>query len=301
MDGVFENRTAACIAPYADAQGGNAPCMFTPDQIRGAVHRAGCRPLSDPCPLHRRRRHPRRHRRAGGRPRRQRPLARRSTRSPICNWSHPDDLAALCRTGRHGQHAAALGLRLTRSIPNPATPLIGPARCPHDLSVPQPDRRRRALVPNSDWAVSTLNPFEIIDTAVTRATPARAGPAPSPSCPHERLTVERGRARLYHQRRRRLLARHLCGALRPGLSADFIVLDRDIFTCDARRHRRNPRAVHPFQGPRSLPRPRFHRLRITMKPIAPEDRRIANIARGRIHILRLPRWRGLGRRHPATG
>ncbi len=36
MDGVFENRTAALLAPYADAPGGNCPTMFTP--------------RADPCP-----------------------------------------------------------------------------------------------------------------------------------------------------------------------------------------------------------------------------------------------------------
>jgi len=33
MDGGLENRTAALIAPYADALAGNAPLMFAPDQI----------------------------------------------------------------------------------------------------------------------------------------------------------------------------------------------------------------------------------------------------------------------------
>ncbi|MCB2134975.1 MAG: amidohydrolase, partial [Rhodobacteraceae bacterium] len=33
LDGVIENRTAAMIAPYSDVQGGNAPLMFSPEQI----------------------------------------------------------------------------------------------------------------------------------------------------------------------------------------------------------------------------------------------------------------------------
>ena len=34
MDGVFENRTAACLGAYADAPGGNAPCMFGAEATR---------------------------------------------------------------------------------------------------------------------------------------------------------------------------------------------------------------------------------------------------------------------------
>src|SRR5690606_23101179 len=33
LDGVIENRTAAMISDYSDAEGGNAPLMFTPAQI----------------------------------------------------------------------------------------------------------------------------------------------------------------------------------------------------------------------------------------------------------------------------
>ncbi|MDT8856402.1 amidohydrolase family protein [Paracoccaceae bacterium Fryx2] len=33
LDGVLENRTAAMIAPYADAAGGNAPLMYPPEKI----------------------------------------------------------------------------------------------------------------------------------------------------------------------------------------------------------------------------------------------------------------------------
>ena len=33
MDGGLENRTAAMLAPYADAAKGNAPLMFSPDQV----------------------------------------------------------------------------------------------------------------------------------------------------------------------------------------------------------------------------------------------------------------------------
>ncbi|MEO5613697.1 MAG: amidohydrolase family protein, partial [Cypionkella sp.] len=41
---------------------------------------------------------------------------------------------------------------------------------------------------NSDWAVTTLNPFEIIGTAVTREPPRARGVA-EPFFPDQRLTV----------------------------------------------------------------------------------------------------------------
>ncbi|MXN21015.1 amidohydrolase family protein, partial [Pseudooceanicola sp. GBMRC 2024] len=34
LDGVLENRTAAMLEDYADAEGGNAPLMFVPDQLK---------------------------------------------------------------------------------------------------------------------------------------------------------------------------------------------------------------------------------------------------------------------------
>ncbi|OZA10136.1 MAG: hypothetical protein B7Y02_11300, partial [Rhodobacterales bacterium 17-64-5] len=37
MDGVYENRTAANLAPYADAGGGNAPCMFTAEATKALM------------------------------------------------------------------------------------------------------------------------------------------------------------------------------------------------------------------------------------------------------------------------
>ena len=52
MDGVYENRPAAHLRSYADAEGGNAPCMFSAEATK-ALMTAGRGALCDPCPRHR--------------------------------------------------------------------------------------------------------------------------------------------------------------------------------------------------------------------------------------------------------
>ena len=108
MDGGLENRTAAMIAPYADAAGGNAPLMFDPGQIaalftaldaaRFQIHvhcigDAATRATLDGIEAAR----------AG-----QWPLAGAPPDCP-CRGRGPCRLSALCRPGCHGEHAAAMG------------------------------------------------------------------------------------------------------------------------------------------------------------------------------------------------
>jgi predicted amidohydrolase YtcJ len=85
---------------------------------------------------------------------------------------------------------------------------------------------------SSDWAVSTLNPFEIIETAMTRQ--ARRSERPkAPFFADQALTIEEC-VRGYTVNAARACWRdHFTGMLRPGFSADLVILDRDIFACQA--------------------------------------------------------------------
>jgi predicted amidohydrolase YtcJ len=86
------------------------------------------------------------------------------------------------------------------------------------------------LALSSDWGVSTLNPFAIIETAITRQPPGGGVPA---FLPQERL--DRWQAVLGYTRgaARALWCEDEAGSLAPGKAADLIVLDRDIFACPA--------------------------------------------------------------------
>ncbi|MEM7291942.1 MAG: amidohydrolase family protein, partial [Pseudomonadota bacterium] len=81
---------------------------------------------------------------------------------------------------------------------------------------------------SSDWAVSTFNPFEIMQVAVTRQDP-EAGPDSEVLTPQHRVdvdTVVRGYTRHAAECAWRADS---TGTLEQGKHADLIVLDRDIY------------------------------------------------------------------------
>lgn len=90
-----------------------------------------------------------------------------------------------------------------------------------------------ALALSSDWGVSTLNPFEIMETAITRMPPERGDDHP-PFLPEERLTIAECVAGYTVQAARAAWRSDETGTLGIGKCADIIVLDQDIFTCPAR-------------------------------------------------------------------
>ena len=229
LDGGLENRTAALIDDYADAQGGNCPLMFPPDQIRAlftALDAARFQ-IHVHC------------------------IGDRATRAALdgfqaacdangpwpglhqiahCQLVHPDDRPRF----------AALGVMANLQpfwactdpiIPDDTMAMIGPARAPWTYA-------NRSLIDagapwciNSDWAVTTLNPFEIIGTAITREPPRHRGRA-APFFPAERMTIHEAVLGYTTHAAAACWRGHYSGALRPGFSADLIILDRDIFTCD---------------------------------------------------------------------
>ncbi|MCX8509967.1 MAG: amidohydrolase, partial [Rhodobacteraceae bacterium] len=228
MDGGLENRTAAMIEPYADASGGNAALMFTPDQTRdffvaldAARFQIHVHCIGD--------------------------LATRVTldgieaaRAANGFWpaqhqiahvqiTHPDDRR---RFGELGVMAnmQPLWAAWDPIIPDVSMDLVGQAR--HDWVY-----AFRSLIDagapyciNSDWPVSTLNPLEIIETAVTRQSSAGKGRR-EPFIPSECLTVQEAVAGYTTHAARAAWNEDLAGSLARGKSADFIVLDRDIFAC----------------------------------------------------------------------
>ncbi|AWD22788.1 amidohydrolase [Fuscovulum blasticum] len=228
MDGVFENRTAALLAPYADAPGGNAPCMFGPEQTktlftaldvaRFAIHvhvigDAAARRAIEGLEAAR----------AANGPW---PAAHQLTHLQLLDAG---DIARLALAGATA-NIQPLWARLDPLIPDIALDMIGPARRAQTYAF------RRLLAAgtdwclSSDWPVSTLNPFEIIETAVTRQARRAEGPRAA-FLPEQALTVEEAVLGYTAHAARACWRGDTTGILRPGFSADVIVLDQDIFSC----------------------------------------------------------------------
>ena len=229
MDGGLENRTAAMIEPYADVLGGNAPLMFTPDQTRdffvtldAARFQIHVHCIGD--------------------------MATRATLDGIAAaraangfWpalhqiahvqvTHPSDWP---RFGELGVMAnmQPLWAAWDPVIPDVSMDLVGQARHGWVYAFRSLIDAGAPWCINSDWPVSTLNPFEIIETAVTRQASSGKGRR-EPFIPAECLTVHEAVAGYTTHAARAAWNEDLAGSLARGKSADFILLDRDIFACD---------------------------------------------------------------------
>ena len=229
MDGGLENRTAAMLAPYADAAAGNAPLMFTPDQIaalftaldaaRFQIH-VHC--IGD---------HATRATLDGFQ-------AARHANGPwpsLHQIAHVEvvDPADMPRFAALGVMANMQPLWAANDpvIPEPTWDMIGPARLPNTYPFRSLIDAGAPFCLSSDWAVTTLNPFEIIGTAVTREPPRSRGRT-APFHPEQRLTVAEAVQGYTTAAAAACWRGHFTGQITPGFSGDLIMLDRDILTCD---------------------------------------------------------------------
>lgn len=224
FDGVLENQTAAMLAPYADT-GGNAPVMFTPDQTQSlftaldaarfqihvhVIGDAAARAALDGIEHAAREngRWPARHQ-----------LAHLQT-------LHEADIPRLAALGATA-NVQPLWARHDPVVPDLWMDTLGPARLPLTYAFRRMLDAGADWCLSSDWPVTTLNPFEIIETAVTRQPPGGTRP---PFFPAERLTVAEAVEGYTTRAAAACWREGFTGMLRPGFSADLIVLDRDIFT-----------------------------------------------------------------------
>jgi predicted amidohydrolase YtcJ len=227
FDGVLENRTAAMIAPYADPQGGNAPVMFPEalvaemftalDAARFQIHvhvigdmaaRAALDGFAAAMV-------------ANGRW----PSLHQLAHLQVI---HPDDIGRIAALGAMA-NVQPLWAQSDPVVPDVTMDMVGEARADLVYAFRRMIDAGAAWCLSSDFSVTTLNPFEIIETAVTRQP---AGGAAPPFLPAERLTVEEALVGYTTQAAAACWRGHAAGMLRPGFSGDLIVLDRDITTCD---------------------------------------------------------------------
>lgn len=227
LDGVLENRTAVMLEDYSDAAGGNAALMFDPEQLRQLfiafdaarfqlhIHVIGdgaARIALDGLEAAQN---------ANG----AWPSLHQLTHLQVLD---PADIRRFRPLGAVAS-IQPLWARHEPSVTDVALPMIGEAR--GRWMYPWRSLREAGahITVTSDWGVSTLNPFAIMETAVTRQ-PVGAKPDYPVFLPEERLdvaTVVRG----YTVNAAAAAWRsEETGSLSPGKYADLIILDRDIFS-----------------------------------------------------------------------
>ena len=244
MDGIFENRTAACLSPYADPPGGNAPCMFTHaqtlalftalDAARFQIHvhvigDAACARSLDGLEAARA---------ANG----DWPACHQITHLQLVD---PADLPRLAQMAM--ANIQPLWARFDPKIPDIALEMIGPARLPQTYAFRSMLDAGAAFTLSSDWPVSTLNPFEIIGTAITRQARLAEDPGP-PFLPDEALSIGESVAGYTLHAARAAWREGYTGRLLPGFSADLIVTDQDIFACPPEQVAETRVLLTLFQG-----------------------------------------------------
>ena len=113
--------------------------------------------------------------------------------------------------------------------------ILGPERAKRQYPMESMRKSGARLAAGSDWPVSTVNPYEAIQVAVTRQQINVPGDAPW--IPEEKLALfdvvdayTFGGAYLMHQEK-------VTGSLAVGKAADLVVLDQNIFTI-------SPSAIH---------------------------------------------------------
>ena len=227
LDGGLENRTAAMIEPYIG--GGKAPLMFAPDHIaalftaldaaRFQIHVHCIGDMATRAALD----------------------GFQAARAANGAWPslhqiahvevvHPDDQK---RFGELGVMANMQPLWATNDpiIPEPTWTMVGPARMAQVYPFRSLIDAGAPWCVSSDWAVTTLSPFEIIGAAVTREPPRRRGRA-EVFTPLERITVEEAVMGYTTGAAAACWRGNYTGRIALGYSGDVIVLDRDIFACD---------------------------------------------------------------------
>jgi predicted amidohydrolase YtcJ len=226
LDGVFENRTAAMIEDYCDEAGGNAPVMFEQGHLAELftafdaarfqihVHVIGDRAALDALETAR---------------------ARNAPWPSLHQLAHvqvldPNDIPRFRQLGVVA-NIQPLWARHKPSVDSVALPMAGEKRGRWMYAFRSLLDHGAMIAVSSDWGVSTLNPFPIMQTATTRQPPRRGSNHPV-FLPEERITVGEVVRGYTVNAAASAWRGDITGSLAPGKLADLIILDRNIFTID---------------------------------------------------------------------
>jgi hypothetical protein len=229
LDGVLENRTGVMIEDYSDALGGNGQLMFGHNQVKelftafdAARFQIHVHVIGDGAV---------------------RAALDGLEAARVANGDWPSlhqlahvqciDPADIPRFRQLGVMAniQTLWARHEPSVTDVALPMVGEERGKWMYAFRSLIDAGAPYALSSDWGVSTLNPFPIMETAITRQPPRMNGDHPV-FLPEQRMTREecvRGYTIFAAQAAWR---ERETGSLSVGRYADIIILDRDIFTCD---------------------------------------------------------------------
>ena len=232
LDGVLENRTAAMLEPYSDAAGGNAPLMFEPQQILDwftaidaerfqiHVHVIGDRAIRaalDGMEAARK---------ANG----EWPGLHQLAHVQVID---PADLPRFRQLGAMA-NMQALWARYEPDIPDFTMDMVGPLRGPWVYAFRSMIDAGAPNCLSSDWPVSSLNPFEIMETAMTRQLPDTRQQA-EPFFPEQRMTAfECVKAYTVHAAAAAWRSGST-GSLEPGKFADMVLVDRNPLKIEAQQ------------------------------------------------------------------
>jgi predicted amidohydrolase YtcJ len=224
-DGVIEARTAALLAPYLDRKGDIGPLNYTPEDLAARitaldhegfqihVHAIGDRAIRttlDALARARQENGPRDAR-------------------PVIAHLELIDPADIPRFRTEGVIASfqPFWAQADEYITDLTVPALGPARSRWLYPIGSVMNSGAIVVGGSDWTVSSLNPMDAIQVAITRRDIFKtAGPA---WIPEERVDLPRMLAAYTINAAYAVRMERENGSLEPGKVADLIVLDRNLF------------------------------------------------------------------------
>ncbi len=233
VDGVLENFTGSLLAPYCDGCGGrteNTGLQFVdPVLLAEAVTRLDS--LGFQVHLHT----------IGDRAVRtalDAVQAARDANGPADRRHHlahvqvvqPDDVPRFRRLGV-AANCQALWAHLEPQMSELTIPFLGEERVAMQYPFGDLLRAGTVLAMGSDWPVTTADPLQQLEVAVTRVGPEHRGSAPflpaqALALPDAIAAFTRGSAYVNHDE-------HDSGTIAVGMRADLAVLDRDILAPDA--------------------------------------------------------------------
>jgi len=229
IDGVVESHTAALLEPYVDRPGDRGTPLLEPEAFEALavaldragfqihVHAIGDRAIRMSLDAFE----------AAGRANGFRDMRHHIVHLELID---PADIPRFRRLGVTANFQA-LWAYADPYITDLTLPILGPGRSRWLYPIGSVARTGAVIVGGSDWSVSSMNPLEAIEVALTRRGPD--DPPGEPWIPEERTDLETmlraytaNGAWLSRDEKTR-------GTLAPGQAADIIVLDRDLFAVPA--------------------------------------------------------------------